>query len=82
MRDRFNKTCISGQSLQRAALFYSLNRLGYNGMCRYNSERIYSVPWGKHTELKLDLNKIDYLHFVFQVLKRSPLVLRRLSRNR
>ncbi|HCP2725518.1 TPA: Dam family site-specific DNA-(adenine-N6)-methyltransferase, partial [Escherichia coli] len=42
MRDRFNKTCISGQSLQRAALFYSLNRLGYNGMCRYNSERIYS----------------------------------------
>lgn len=63
MRDRFNKTCISGQSLQRAALFYSLNRLGYNGMCRYNSERIYSVPWGKHTELKLDLNKIDYLSF-------------------
>ncbi|HAZ7365500.1 TPA: Dam family site-specific DNA-(adenine-N6)-methyltransferase [Escherichia coli] len=63
MRDRFNKTCISGQSLQRAALFYSLNRLGYNGMCRYNSERIYSVPWGKHTELKLDFNKIDYLSF-------------------
>ncbi|EOD3919031.1 DNA adenine methylase, partial [Enterobacter hormaechei] len=26
MRDRFNKTCISGQPLQRAALFYSLNR--------------------------------------------------------
>lgn len=63
MRDRFNKTCISGQPLQRAALFYSLNRLGYNGMCRYNSERIYSVPWGKHTELKLDFNKIDYLSF-------------------
>lgn len=63
MRNTFNNTCITGEPLKRAVLFYALNRLGYNGMCRYNSKHLYSVPWGKHTELQPALNKIDYLSF-------------------
>ncbi len=31
---------------ERAALFLYLNRHGYNGLCRYNQQGIYNVPFG------------------------------------
>lgn len=37
-------------SRQRAALFLYLNRHGYNGLCRYNSQGIYNVPFGLYTK--------------------------------
>ncbi len=44
-RDRFNR---SKRKKERAALFIYLNRHGYNGLCRYNSEGKFNVPFGRH----------------------------------
>ncbi|MDF2866634.1 MAG: Dam family site-specific DNA-(adenine-N6)-methyltransferase [Gammaproteobacteria bacterium] len=45
LREQFNST----QDLRRkAALFLYLNRHGYNGLCRYNTNGGYNVPFGQH----------------------------------
>lgn len=38
------------QGQERSALFLYLNRHGYNGLCRYNSEGIYNVPFGRYSK--------------------------------
>ncbi|EAN4326922.1 Dam family site-specific DNA-(adenine-N6)-methyltransferase [Salmonella enterica] len=63
LRNTFNSTSVDEAPLQRAVLFYAMNRLGYNGLCRYNLKRKYSVPWGKREQLTLDTQKLDYLSF-------------------
>jgi DNA adenine methylase len=37
-------------SKKKSALFLYLNRHGYNGLCRYNSQGIYNVPFGLYTK--------------------------------
>src|SRR3990167_2923721 len=32
----------------RAALFVYLNRHGYNGLCRYNNDMVFNVPFGRY----------------------------------
>ena len=59
-REEFNK---SQDPFRRAVLFLYLNRYGYNGLCRYNLKRKYSVPWGNRSKLTLDPQKVDYLSF-------------------
>lgn len=44
LRQRFN---CSGDQAERAALFLYLNRHGFNGLCRYNQQGTFNVPWGK-----------------------------------
>ncbi|ENR9963991.1 Dam family site-specific DNA-(adenine-N6)-methyltransferase [Salmonella enterica] len=63
LRNTFNSTSVDDAPLQRAVFFYAMNRLGYNGLCRYNLKRKYSVPWGKRHQLTLDTQKVDYLSF-------------------
>ena len=60
LRSEFNDT---SDNLRRSVLFFALNRLGYNGLCRYNLSREYSVPWGHRSEFKLNTAKLDYLSF-------------------
>lgn len=60
LRTEFNNT---SDSLRRAVLFYALNRLGFNGLCRYNLAREYSVTWGQRSSFKLSSAKLDYLSF-------------------
>jgi len=49
-RDRFNQLIRMGEaeSAESAALFYYLNRTGYNGLCRFNRKGEFNVPFGSH----------------------------------
>ena len=52
-RDRFNALLASGKSTNReaAALFYYLNRTGYNGLCRFNAKGGFNVPFGRYARI-------------------------------
>ena len=43
--DRLNSREYTEYS--QAAFFLVLNRTGFNGMCRYNQDKMFNVPWGK-----------------------------------
>lgn len=47
-RARFNELIRTGhtQTQEAAALFYYLNRNGYNGLCRFNRQGLFNVPFG------------------------------------
>mgnify|MGYP000892820653 CR=1 FL=1 len=49
-RDRFNKLATTGQedTKEASALFYYLNRTGFNGLCRFNSKGEFNVPFGRY----------------------------------
>ena len=45
LRERFNN---SDDPVERALLFFYLNRHGYNGLCRYNQQGQFNVPFGRY----------------------------------
>ena len=49
-RKRFNLLIKNGgsNSAEAAALFYYLNKTGYNGLCRFNRKGQFNVPFGSH----------------------------------
>jgi len=52
-RNRFNALLVAGQGEHReaAALFYYLNRTGYNGLCRFNKSGGFNVPFGRYARI-------------------------------
>jgi DNA adenine methylase len=52
-RERFNALIRSGQadSAESAALFYYLNRTGFNGLCRFNRQGEFNVPFGRYKQI-------------------------------
>src|SRR5947207_208586 len=52
-RDRFNALLAAGKGTSReaAALFYYLNRTGYNGLCRFNAKGGFNVPFGRYAQI-------------------------------
>ncbi len=52
-RTRFNELIAEGkaESAEAAALFYYLNRTGYNGLCRFNSRGFFNVPFGRYKNI-------------------------------
>jgi len=52
LRNEFN---ITTDLYVKAALFLYLNRHGYNGLCRYNSQGIYNVPCGDAADKRKDV---------------------------
>ena len=52
-RSRFNELLDEGceSSAEAAALFYYLNRTGYNGLCRFNQQGRFNVPFGRHVRI-------------------------------
>lgn len=52
-RDEFNRL-VNGRGLftkKAAALFYFLNRTGYNGLCRFNKKGEFNVPFGRYERI-------------------------------
>jgi DNA adenine methylase len=52
-RRRFNDLLEAGQGSdpEAAALFYYLNRTGYNGLCRFNDSGLFNVPFGRYARI-------------------------------
>jgi DNA adenine methylase len=52
-RERFNRLLAAGEgeSSEAAQLFYYLNRTGFNGLCRFNRQGGFNVPFGRYTRI-------------------------------
>jgi DNA adenine methylase len=57
-RSRFNSLQESGEhgGSESAALFYYLNRTGYNGLCRFNRQGGFNVPFGRYRRINYTRN--------------------------
>lgn len=53
-RERFNELLTSGgaDSREAAGLFYYLNRTGFNGLCRFNRQGEFNVPFGRYARIR------------------------------
>ena len=53
-RARFNELLQTGgvTTAEAASLFYFLNRTGYNGLCRFNKQGEFNVPFGRYNTIK------------------------------
>jgi len=60
-RDEFNS--IRSGSIRKAALFFYLNRAGYNGLCRYNIKGEYNAPFGGPRNYQVPEEAFNYLCF-------------------
>jgi DNA adenine methylase len=52
-RERFNALLADGRgkTKEAAALFYYLNRTGFNGLCRFNQQGEFNVPFGRYARI-------------------------------
>ena len=63
LRQEFNH-CTDTR--QRAALFVYLNRHGYNGLCRYNRQGGFNVPFGRYSKPSLPREQMQFFHLKSQ----------------
>ena len=63
-RDRFNALLSANKETSReaAALFYYLNRTGYNGLCRFNAKGGFNVPFGRYARIGYVRDFTPYRH--------------------
>lgn len=48
LRNQFNDIAFEQDPFTKVALFLYLNRHGYNGLCRYNKNNKFNVPFGRY----------------------------------
>ena len=68
-REEFNRTPLF--TPRKAALFIYLNRFGFNGIWRVNFKGRYNVPFGRHTNPHIPIEKISEFS---KMLKRVTLL--------
>ena len=61
-RDRFNQLIAAGgtETAEAAQLFYYLNRTCFNGLCRFNRNGEYNVPFGKYQTINYAADFFEY----------------------
>ena len=61
-RREFNRLLQEGKgdTAEAAMLFYYLNRTGYNGLCRFNRNGEFNVPFGSYTHIGYRSNFLEY----------------------
>lgn len=61
-RTKFNELVATGKGSTREAaeLFYYLNRTGYNGLCRFNRQDEFNVPFGRYRTINYTKDFADY----------------------
>jgi len=61
-RRRFNELIAQGEhtEAEAAALFYYLNRTGFNGLCRFNASGYFNVPFGRYKNLTYRDDFLEY----------------------
>lgn len=60
-RERFNVLARAGEHTpESAALFFYLNRTGFNGLCRFNKSGEFNVPFGKFKTINYGREWADY----------------------
>ncbi len=61
-RARFNDLIRAGEAEgpEAAALFFYLNRTGFNGLCRFNSKGLFNVPFGRYATIRYELPEASY----------------------
>ncbi|MCS6782567.1 MAG: Dam family site-specific DNA-(adenine-N6)-methyltransferase [Gloeomargarita sp. SKYBB_i_bin120] len=61
-RQKFNELIANHQANTplAAALFYYLNRTGYNGLCRFNRQGQFNVPFGRYRVIHYRSNFLEY----------------------
>ena len=62
-RLRFNELLTTGRfdTSEAAGLFYYLNRTGYNGLCRFNQEGKFNVPFGRYKRIEYQRDFTAYV---------------------
>ncbi|MBI2150837.1 MAG: Dam family site-specific DNA-(adenine-N6)-methyltransferase [Acidobacteria bacterium] len=61
-RSRFNELLARGKWGEREAaeLFYYLNRTGFNGLCRFNRQGEFNVPFGRYSKINYAYDFTSY----------------------
>jgi len=61
-RKRFNQLIESSQykNQEAAAIFFYLIKTGFNGLCRFNNDGKFNVPFGQHKSINYDIDLDPY----------------------
>ncbi len=72
-RDRFNALLTTGEDggAEAAALFYYLNRTGFNRLCRFNRSGMFNVPFGEYPRINLNVTKRGGEHIALASANRA-----------